>query len=57
MAERQAQIPGGAYINEKATAQRRIPGVVYVNETATAAAAAPFTPKSWVPAFGPIIAQ
>jgi len=36
MADRQAQIPGGAYFNdvaEAALSQRQIPGYQYVNET------------------------
>ena len=36
MADRQAQIPGGAYFNDVAEAalyQRQIPGAQYVNET------------------------
>ena len=40
MADRQAQIPGGAYFNdveEAALYQRQIPGFQYVNETQEAA--------------------
>ena len=43
MSDRQAQIPGGAYLNdvEEATLlQRQIPGAQFVNETQEAAAAA-----------------
>ena len=29
-------VPGGAYVNETATAQRLVPGGAYVNETAAA---------------------
>ena len=35
---RQAQVPGGAYVNEVATAQRQVPGMQFVNETVAAAA-------------------
>jgi hypothetical protein len=41
MADRQAQIPGGAYLNdveEAALRQRQVPGWQYVNETQQAAA-------------------
>lgn len=41
MADRQAQIPGGAYLNdaeEAALYQRQVPGYQYVNETQQAAA-------------------
>lgn len=40
MADRQAQIPGGAYFNdveEASLAQRQIPGAQFVNETQQAA--------------------
>jgi len=30
-------VPGGAYVNETATAQRLVPGGAYVNETVAAA--------------------
>lgn len=29
---KQRQVPGGPYVNEKATAQRQIPGGPYINE-------------------------
>ena len=38
MADRQAQIPGGEFINETGTRQAQIPGDGFVNETAAAAA-------------------
>ena len=41
MADRQAQIPGGAYLNdveEAALYQRQVPGFQYVNETQQTAA-------------------
>ena len=44
MADRQAQIPGGAYFNdvaEAALAQRQVPGYQYVNETQQTVAAPP----------------
>ena len=46
MADRQAQIPGGAYLNdveEAALYQRQVPGAQLVNETQEAAGAAPPT--------------
>ena len=52
MADKQAQIPGGAYLNdteEAALYQRQIPGAQYVNETQQT------TPATGT-GFGPLIA-
>jgi len=49
MADRQAQIPGGAYFNDVAEAalyQRQIPGAQYVNETQETAGAVTY---AWTP--------
>lgn len=35
MAYRQAQIPGGAYVNQVTTRQQQIPGFQYINENTT----------------------
>jgi hypothetical protein len=43
MAGRQAQIPGGGFINETGTRQAQIPGDGFVNETVAAGASAALT--------------